>query len=119
MERLARRVGELPETVAALVAGELSLDQASATSCSTNADRTGVEFSMSETFDRVRHRGRARTDPTDADRFIEIYLGEWSTAVRLIDGVPAMLARLQAEGTASCWSPTPTMPPWSTAISGP
>jgi putative hydrolase of the HAD superfamily len=36
--------------------------------------------------------------PQGADAFVEAYLSEWSTAVRLIDGVPALLATLRSGG---------------------
>jgi putative hydrolase of the HAD superfamily len=60
---------------------------------------TGVEFSMHDAFAAfAREAGLDDCPPQGADAFVEAYLAEWSTAVRLIDGVPALLATLRDGG---------------------
>lgn len=63
------------------------------------AEATGVEFSMMDAFQVFAPT--AGLDPEDlglAAAFLRAYLDEWSAAVRVIDGAPAMLERLAAEG---------------------
>jgi putative hydrolase of the HAD superfamily len=60
---------------------------------------SGVEFSMHDAFAAFAPEvGLDDCPPQGADAFVEAYLSEWSTAVRLIDGVPALLATLRAGG---------------------
>jgi putative hydrolase of the HAD superfamily len=60
---------------------------------------TGVEFSMHDAFAAFAPEvGLDDWPPEGADAFVEAYLAEWSTAVRLIDGVPALLATLREGG---------------------
>lgn len=60
---------------------------------------SGVEFSMHDAFAAfAAEAGLDRCPPRGADAFVETYLAEWSTPVRLIDGVPALLATLRDGG---------------------
>jgi putative hydrolase of the HAD superfamily len=58
------------------------------------AEATGVEFSMADALDRYARIERLSIDRAFADGFIDGYLDEWGIGVRLIDGVPALLAGL-------------------------
>ena len=63
------------------------------------SDVSGVEFSMHEAFAAfASEAGLDDCSRQGADAFVEAYLAEWSTAVRLIDGVPALLAELRERG---------------------
>jgi putative hydrolase of the HAD superfamily len=60
---------------------------------------TGVEFSMHDAFAAFAPEAGLDDVPAHgADAFVEAYLAEWSTAVRLIDGVPELLSTLRAGG---------------------
>jgi len=63
------------------------------------ADETGVEFSMAEAY--AVFAAEVGLDPDDrtvADGFLRAYLDEWSAAVAVVEGAPAMLKRLAAAG---------------------
>ena len=62
------------------------------------AEATGVEFSMADALDRYARNERLSIDRTFADEFIDGYLDEWGVGVRLIDGVPVLLAGLVERG---------------------
>lgn len=63
------------------------------------AEGTGIEFSMVDAY-----RAFATTVALDPDdgatraEFLRCYLEEWSAAVRVVEGAPAMLERLAAAG---------------------
>lgn len=77
----------------------LALWSASSEKLDTEADATGVEYSMQDAFAAFSIEvGLVNVHRSDADRFIERYLAEWSTAVHLIDGVPGLLERLRRAG---------------------
>jgi len=62
---------------------------------------SGVEFSMHEAFDAfAADAGLGDCDPTAVDAFVATFGDEWSDPVRLIDGVPDLLAGLRARGCA-------------------
>lgn len=60
---------------------------------------SGIEFSMHDAFSAfAAQAGLDGCPPQGADAFVETYLAEWSAPVRLIDGVPALLAALRNGG---------------------
>lgn len=71
-------------------------------SMDVQADETGVEVSMPEVF--AAFAPLAGFDPADerhdalVTEFLECYVDEWSSVVRLVEGVPDMLGRLAAAG---------------------
>jgi putative hydrolase of the HAD superfamily len=63
------------------------------------AQVTGIEFSMLDAYRVFAPWAGLDVDDLDlAERFLRCYLEEWSAAVRVVDGAPAMLARLAAAG---------------------
>lgn len=76
--------------------------EAVAEAMDAEADSTGVEVSMPQVF--TAFAPRIGFDPADERHdalmmaFLDCYVDEWSSAVRVIDGAPAMLERLAGAG---------------------
>jgi putative hydrolase of the HAD superfamily len=65
----------------------------------SEADQTGIEFSMRELFHAFAGAaGLGASTELMAEEFISAYLDEWSSAVSVVAGVPELLVRLRRCG---------------------